>query len=165
MSRILVLIIAAVVLIGAVFWMSSDNPRGELEQIRADLPNVEMGTGVATIPVPTDAEIVKKEREIDGKTIEYPSVDVTTEDKTIEYPTVEVTPADQAPAAGSDAAVTDGEVKPVMQDPNDPVPAVDAEKAYEDTQETVKENYEDAKDAVNEKIDEMDKNNNGSIVE
>lgn len=164
MSRIVLVIVAIVALIGAVMWMSSDNPRGELEEMRADLPNVEMGTGSTTVPVPVDADIVTKEREIEGRTIEYPTVDVTTEDKVIEYPTVEVTPSDNANGVVTDDATT-SDVEPVMQDPNDPVPAVDAEKAYEDTKETVKEGYEDAKDAVEEKVDEMDKNNNGSIVE
>lgn len=146
-TRILVLVLlVAAVAIGAL-WLASGNPQGTLEQAGEDMPSIEMGTGETTITVPSDADIVTRERTIDGETYEYPDIDVKTEERAIEYPTVDVVPADEKAAA-------DPTIEPVMRGPNDPVPAVDAEEAYED-----------AKDAVEEEIDDLDKNNNGSIVE
>lgn len=146
-QRILVLILLVAAVAFGIFWLTSSDPRGDLEQVGDNLPTLEMGTGTTTIPVPTDADIVTREREINGRTFEYPAVDVETEEREIEYPTINVVPADRQPAG-------DPTIAPVMQDPNDPVPAVDAEKAYDD-----------AKDAVNETIDELDQNNNGTILE
>lgn len=119
-QRILVLILLVAALAFGIFWMTSSNPRGELEEVGDNLPTLEMGTGTTTVPVPVDADIVTREREIDGRTFEYPAVDVQTEEREIEYPTINVVPADERPAA-------DPTIEPIMESPNDPVPPVDVD--------------------------------------
>lgn len=118
-ARIIALMVIVAALIAGAVWMTNTNEGAmQMDEIRADMPNVEMGTGTATIPVPVDADIVEREGQIGDRTIEYPAVDVTTEDREIEYPTVEVTPAEDA---------DDAQIEPVMEDPNDPVPPVDVD--------------------------------------
>lgn len=147
-QRILVLILLVAALAFGIFWMTSSDPRGELEEVGDNLPTLEMGTGTTTVPVPVDADIVTREREINGRTYEYPAVDVQTEDREIEYPTINVVPADEQTGAN------DSTIQPRMDDRNNATPAVDAGEAYED-----------AKDAVEKEINELDRNNNGTILE
>lgn len=117
-QRILVLILLIAALAFGIFWMTSSDPSGELEGVGDNLPTLEMGTGSTTVPVPVDADIVTREREIDGRTFEYPAVDVQTEEREIEYPTINVVPADETP---------DATIEPIMEGPNDPVPPVDVD--------------------------------------
>lgn len=117
-QRILILILLVAALALGIFLMTRNDPNGTMTDLRDDLPTLEMGTGTTTIPVPTDADIVTREREINGRTYEYPAVDVETEDREIEYPTINVVPADEN---------VDTTIEPVTDEPSDPVPAVDVD--------------------------------------
>lgn len=118
--RLIVLILVIAALVAGILWLNNrgDEPMVNVDNIRAELPTVEMGTGSTTVTVPTDADIVTHEGEINGRSFEYPALDVETEERVIEYPTLEVTPAEPADQEA---------VEPVMRDPNDPVPPVDVE--------------------------------------
>lgn len=117
-QRILVLILLIAAVAFGIFWMTSSDPRGDIEQMGDDMPTLEMGTGTTTVPVPTDMDVEMREGQIGDRAIEYPAVDVETEDREIEYPTVDVVPAEEEPAI---------DIDPVMEEPNDPVPPVDVD--------------------------------------